>query len=128
MVLKCWDWCVCPSVHFKLGRFLRKPEILLLLWRHTCCYAKTVTFCNISVISEDIYWKLGVCVHCQKSDPYCQGRQFKMLFLFQNYTPFSSLDFLSSIKHLTAEPWQPSLDTSIRWVLLFLSRFVKEIH
>ena len=48
---------------------------------------KTLTFCNISVITEDIYLILGVCVHCPKSNPYYQGRQFKMHF-FQDYAPF----------------------------------------
>ena len=40
------------------------------------------TFCNISVITDDIYLKLGVCVHYPKSNPYYQERQFKMLFFF----------------------------------------------
>ena len=41
-----------------------------------------LTFCNISVIIEDIDLKLGVSVHYLKSNPYYQGRQ--------NYAPFST--------------------------------------
>ena len=37
----------------------------------------------ISVIIEDIYLKLGVCVHYQKNNPCYQGRQFKMIFIFR---------------------------------------------
>ena len=51
---------------------------IMLLFR----LRKTVTFCNISVITEDIYLKLGVCVNCPNSNPYYQGRQFKMHFFF----------------------------------------------
>ena len=39
-------------------------------------------FCYISVICEDIYLKLGICVQYPKSNPYYQGRQFKMQFFF----------------------------------------------
>ena len=49
---------------------------------------KSVTFLNISVITEDIFLKLGVCVHYPKSNPCYQGRQFKMHFFLQNYAPF----------------------------------------
>ena len=38
-------------------------------------------FCNISVITEDIDLKLGVSVYYPKSNPYSQGRQFKMHFV-----------------------------------------------
>ena len=41
---------------------------------------KNLTFCNISVINEYIYMELGICVHCPKSNPCYQGRQFKKLF------------------------------------------------
>ena len=55
------------------------------------CHAKTVTFYNISLITEDIYMKLGVYVHYHKSNPCYQGSQFKMhFFLFQNNAPFST--------------------------------------
>ena len=43
---------------------------------------KLLRFCNISVVIEDIYLKLEVCVHYAKSNPYYQGRQFKMHFFF----------------------------------------------
>ena len=41
-------------------------------------HIKTLTFCNIYVIMEDIYLKFGVCVHFQNSNPCYQGRQFKI--------------------------------------------------
>ena len=34
------------------------------------CRAKTLTFSNISIITEDIYLKLRVDVHYQKGNPY----------------------------------------------------------
>ena len=43
---------------------------------------KTLTFCYISIFTEDMYLKLGVCVYYPKSSPYYQGRQFKMHFFF----------------------------------------------
>ena len=49
-----------------------------------CCGAKTVTFCNISVITEDVYLKLGVCVHYPKSNPYYQRDNSEYIFLCQN--------------------------------------------
>ena len=67
---------------------------------------KSVTFCNIFVITEDNYLKHRVCVHCPKSELYYQGRQFKMFF-FPELCSFFHLDILSSIKHLTAEHWHP---------------------
>ena len=51
---------------------------------------KTLTFSNVSVITEDIYLKLAICVHYAKSNLYYQGRQFKIHFFFQNYAPFST--------------------------------------
>ena len=44
----------------------------------------------ISVITEDIDLKFGVCVHYPKSNPYRQGRQFKIHFLFRIMPLFSS--------------------------------------
>ena len=67
----------------------------------------SVTFCNTSVITEDVYLKLGACVLYPNSNPYYQGRQFKMHFLFSESYPFFDLDFLSSIKPPTAERWHP---------------------
>ena len=65
--------------------------------------AKALTFCNISVITEDIYLKLGVCVHYPKSNAYYQGRQFNMNF-FSELCPIFDLNvfFLYYIKHPTA--------------------------
>ena len=37
--------------------------IAITLCRHCRHRGKILTFCNISVITEDIYLKLGVCVH-----------------------------------------------------------------
>ena len=71
--------------------------------RHRCCHAKT----------EDIYLKLGVCVHYPKSNSYYQGRQFKMLF-FPRIMPLFNLDLLSSIKHRASKHWD------LHAVLLFL--------
>ena len=65
-------------------------------------FVQKLTFCNITVIIEDIYLKLGVCVHYQTGNLYYQGRQFKMHF-FPQLCPFLDYDFLSSIKHSTAE-------------------------
>ena len=49
----------------------------------------TLAFCNTPVINQDIDLKLGVCVHYPKSNPYYQGRQFKMDFFFLcNCAPF----------------------------------------
>ena len=39
----------------------------------------TLTFCNISVFTEDIYLKLRICVYYPKSNLHCQGRQFKCI-------------------------------------------------
>ena len=47
-----------------------------------------LTFCNISVITEDIDLKLGVYVQYPKSNPYDQGSQFKMHFFFLELCPF----------------------------------------
>ena len=52
---------------------------------------KTLTFCNISVITEDIYLKLGVCVHYPKRNPYYQEK-----YIFSELCPFFDLDVLSS--------------------------------
>ena len=52
-----------------------------------------------------------------KRNPYYQQRQFKILFFYSELCPFFNLDFLSSIKHPTAENWHPHV------VLLFFSFF-----
>ena len=99
-------------MYLYLGCCRRKSEILLLPWRgrFCCCCAKTLTFCYISVNTKDIYLDPGVCVHYPKSNPYYQGRQFKMhfFFFFQNYASFFDFDFLSSIKQTTPPPPPPA--------------------
>ena len=89
--------------HFQLRR---KPKVLLKHWRRRT--AKTLIFCNISVITENIYLKLGACVHYPKNISCYQGRQFKLVsffFFFSELCSFFDIDFLSSIKHPTAECW-----------------------
>ena len=67
---------------------------------------KTLTFCNISVITEDIYLKHGICVHYPKSNTYYQGRQFKIHF-FKNYAPFDLEKTLTfcNISVITEDIW-----------------------
>ena len=81
---------------------------LKIPWRRRCRRrrAKTLIFCYISIITEDIYLKLGVRVQSPNSNPYYQGKLFKMHFYF-GILPFFNLEFLFSIKHLTAERWHP---------------------
>ena len=62
---------VAQMLHVLLICFQRKPEVLLKPWCH-CCWKKTFTFCNVSVITEDIYLKLFV--HHLKNNEYYQGR------------------------------------------------------
>ena len=83
------------------GQILEKPcvrsrghifnSIIMKLGQNVVVVAqKTLTFCNISVITEEFYLKLGVCVHYRKSNPYYQERQFNFFFFFQNYAAFSN--------------------------------------
>ena len=65
---------------------------------------KILTFCNISVIIEDIYLKLWLCVHYSKTIHTIKGNNSKCRF-FQKNAPFSTWTFLSCIKHPTAECW-----------------------
>ena len=82
---------VTENMKFVFQRVLLKP------WRCHC--AKTLTLsCNISVITEDIDLKFGLCVHYPKSNLYYQGRQFKMHFS-QIYSPFSTFYPLSNTPH-----------------------------
>ena len=64
----------------KLGYFYSLGVVVVMV-------QKLKKLCNISVITEDIYMKLGVPVHYPKSIPYYQGREFK-LFLFSELCPF----------------------------------------
>ena len=88
----------CQGRQFRILYFFR---IMTLFYSE-----KNLTFCNISVITQDIFLKLGICAHCLKSNPYYQGRQLKMHFI-QNYAPFFNLEFLYSMKHPTAKQWHP---------------------
>ena len=56
---------------------------------------------NIFVITEYIYLQLGVCVHFSKSNPYYQGRQFKMhfFFFFQKYSHASYFRVTLYLRH-----------------------------
>ena len=96
--------------------------MFLKSWRHT----KVLTFCNISVITEDIYLKVGVCLPYPKSNPLYQWKQFKMHFLFNfRIMPPFYLNFLFSISHPTAKHW------NLHAVLMFYIRIVvatKLIH
>ena len=71
--------------------------------------SSSLTFCKISIITEDIYLKLGVSVHHPKRNPYYQGRQFKMHFFFQNYGPFSKIVFLFLCFVLYQAPYSRAL-------------------
>ena len=52
--------------------FEENVEVLSYPWRRRQLRhrGKTLTFSNISVINEDIYWKLRIVVHYQKGNPY----------------------------------------------------------
>ena len=52
----------------KTSRYYQSPDVAGggVVWRR----AKTLTFSNISVITEDIYLKLRIAVHYQKGNPY----------------------------------------------------------
>ena len=64
-------------IYFLFGCVRRKPEVLLQPWRlrrGRRCRAKTLTFCNMTLITEDIYLKIEVCIHYLNSNPNYQGR------------------------------------------------------
>ena len=90
-------------------------HLAVIIVRRFC--AKTVSFCNISVITKEIYLKLRPCVHYSKSNPYYQGRQFKMHFY--ELCPFFTLDFSSSIKHHTAQQWHPHVVRLSSFLIMF---------
>ena len=50
----------------KMSRYGHSPGVVVVVRRR----ANTLTFSNISVITEDIYMKLRVVVHYQKGNPY----------------------------------------------------------
>ena len=59
----------------------------------------------ISLITEDIYLKLEVCVHIQREIHTIKGDNSKCIFFLELCPFFCDLGFLSSIKHPTAEHW-----------------------
>ena len=77
------------STEFLAWLFSEKTRGIAIALALSCCrrHAKTLTFCNISVINEDINLKLGLCVHYPKRNPYYQGRQIKMIFFFFRIMP-----------------------------------------
>ena len=125
--IKSTESCVFVTTAQKLSKILWEKEKMLVTnifgsvvfgENPRYCYSvgvvivavQKLTFCNISVITEDIYLKLGVCVHCPKSNPYYQGRQFKMdFFFFFRIMPLFHLGLLSSINHPTAKGWHAVL-------------------
>ena len=68
--------------HFLAWLFSEKTQVIAIALGSSlsALSTKTLTFCNISFITDDINMELGICVHYPKSNPYCQGRQFKMYF------------------------------------------------
>ena len=62
------------GLNFQLGCSRRKRRGIVIAWRRRRRRrAKTSTFTNISVITEDIYLKLRVAVHYQKGNSYSRG-------------------------------------------------------
>ena len=59
----------------------------------TSSSCKVWTLCNISVITEDIYLKLGVSVTIQRVIHTIMGDNSKFIFS-QNYAPFSTYNFI----------------------------------
>ena len=66
------------------------------------CYSRVVvigavqklTFCNVSVITEDIYLKLSICVCYQITIHTIKEDNTKCFFFFSELNPFFDLDFL----------------------------------
>ena len=61
------------------------------------CHAKTLTFCNISVITEDIYLKLEILFTSKGAIHTVEGDKSKCIFFL--IMPFFNLEFLFSIRH-----------------------------
>ena len=59
----------------------------------------------ISLITEDIYLKLGVLIRYPKSNPYHQGRQFQMHICFRIFR--YKILFRLMTFYTTAERWHP---------------------
>ena len=67
---------------------------------------KTLTFCNISVITEDISFKRGLCVHYPKSNPSYQGK-CKKAFFFSELCPFFRLRHFILNQAPDSQAWAP---------------------
>ena len=82
--------CPCYRIFFSLaisGENLRYCYSLGLV---VVVVVQKMTFCNISVITEDMYLKLRVYFHYPKSNPYFEVRQFKTHIFFFRIIPFFS--------------------------------------
>ena len=83
--------CVSASlcVNFSSAAFRGNPRYCYSLGVIAVVFIimQKLTFCNISVTTEDIYLKLGICVQYTKINPYYQERQFKTHF-FRNMPIF----------------------------------------
>ena len=96
-----------------------------------CCYSLGVVgvvvqklwhFVLILLLLK-IYLKIWIYVHYPKSNPYYQGRQFKLHF-FPELCPLYNLD-LSSIKHPKAEHWHPHAVFLFTWKSSFIFEILK---
>ena len=61
---------ICLCALFTLAVFGENQRYCYSLGIVVVIVVQKLTFCNISVFIEDIYLKLGICVHCPKSNPY----------------------------------------------------------
>ena len=95
------------TTHDSLRRFCRNFFVFAvfrqnLRFCYSWCRVKTLTFCNISVISEDIYLKLKLCVHYPKSNPYYQGKQF--IFFLRTMPLFPLIILYQAVHSQTLAP------------------------
>ena len=115
--------CYKPATFLARLLLEKTRDIAIALASSSSSSFKTLIFCYISVITEDIYFKLRTCVHYPKSNPYYQGRQFRINFFFKNYAHFRIELFISN-KHPKAERWHPHavlvLKNYLTWALIFI--------
>ena len=81
---------------------------------------KSETFCNTSVITEDIYLKLGACVLYPNSNPYHQGRQFKMYFLFFRIIPLFRLRLFILYQEPHSRALAPACGALVSFFVVFV--------
>ena len=84
---------------------------------------KTLSFCYISVITEDIYLKLGVCVHHPKSNPCYQGTQFNLHFL--RIMPLFRLRLIILYQAPHSRALAPAISALVVYFHLYLSHAVR---